>query len=197
MLLNEDPIVVRDRARRFAAESLAPRSAHWDEAHDVPRDVIDKLGALGLMGMLVPQEWDGAMSDRIAYGAALEEIAAGNGAISTIMSVHNSVRYVPILRFGNDAQFLRSMARGEALGAFCLTEPQAGSDASALRTEPSGQRPAGNWMQAPMLAHDQILAGASVIAVAGAVESMSNAAESVAWQPFVSAGAKQLPLEPN
>lgn len=101
------------------------------------RDVIDQLGALGLMGMLVPEEWDGAMSDTVAYAAALEEIAAGNGAISTIMSVHNSVGCVPILRFGTDAQrdeFLRPIARGEALGAFCLTEPQAGSDASALRT---------------------------------------------------------------
>lgn len=137
MLLNEDQAMVREMARRFAAERLAPHSAHWDETHHFPRDVIDEMGALGLMGMLVPEAWDGAMSDTVAYAAALEEIAAGNGAISTIMSVHNSVGCVPILRFGNDAQrdeFLRPMARGEALGAFCLTEPQAGSDASALRT---------------------------------------------------------------
>jgi butyryl-CoA dehydrogenase len=137
MLLNEDQTMIRDMARRFANESLAPRSAHWDETHHFPRDVIDQMGALGLMGMLVPEEWNGAMSDTIAYAAALEEIAAGNGAISTIMSVHNSVGCVPILRFGSNAQrdeFLRPMARGESLGAFCLTEPQAGSDASALRT---------------------------------------------------------------
>jgi alkylation response protein AidB-like acyl-CoA dehydrogenase len=89
------------------------------------------------MGMLVPEVWDGAMIDSVAYAVALEEVAAGNGAISTIMSVHNSVGCVPILRYGNDAQkeeFLRPMARGEWLGAFCLTEPHAGSDASALRT---------------------------------------------------------------
>lgn len=137
MLLNEDQALVRDMARRFAAERLAPSSAQWDETHHFPRAVIAEMGALGLMGMLVPEEWDGAMSDTVAYAAALEEIAAGNGAISTIMSVHNSVGCVPILRFGNDAQkdeFLRPMARGELLGAFCLTEPHAGSDASALRT---------------------------------------------------------------
>lgn len=137
MLLNEDQTMVRDMARRFAAERLTPNSAHWDETHHFPRDVIDEMGALGLLGMLVPEEWDGALSDTVAYAAALEEIAAGNGAISTIMSVHNSVGCVPILRFGNDAQkeeFLRPMARGELLGAFCLTEPHAGSDASALKT---------------------------------------------------------------
>lgn len=137
MLLNEDQIMVRDMARRFAAERLAPNAASWDETHHFPRDVINEMGALGLMGMLVPEEWDGAMTDTVTYAAALEEIAAGDGAISTIMSVHNSVGCVPILRFGNDAQkeeFLRPMARGEWLGAFCLTEPHAGSDASALRT---------------------------------------------------------------
>lgn len=137
MLLNEDQAMVRDMARRFAAERLAPNAARWDETHHFPRDVIVEMGALGLMGMLVPAEWDGAMSDTVTYAAALEEIAAGDGAISTIMSVHNSVGCVPILRFGNDAQkeeFLRPMARGELLGAFCLTEPHAGSDASALRT---------------------------------------------------------------
>jgi alkylation response protein AidB-like acyl-CoA dehydrogenase len=137
MLLNQDQVMVRDMARRFASERLVPNSARWDETHQFPRDVIAEMGALGLMGMLVPAEWDGAMSDTVAYAAALEEIAAGNGAISTIMSVHNSVGCVPILRFGNDAQkdeFLRPMARGEMLGAFCLTEPHAGSDASALRT---------------------------------------------------------------
>lgn len=146
MLLNDDQIMVRDMARRFAAESLAPRSADWDETHRFPREVIGQMGALGLLGMLVPEEWDGALSDTIAYAVALEEIAAGNGAISTIMSVHNSVGCVPILRFGTDAQkdqFLRPMARGEALGAFCLTEPQAGSDASALRTR--ALRTNGGW----------------------------------------------------
>ncbi len=137
MILNESQEMVRDMARRFAAERLAPSSAEWDRTRHFPKDVIREMGELGLMGMLVPEEWDGAMIDSVAYAVALEEIAVGNGAISTIMSVHNSVGCVPILRYGNDAQkeeFLRPMARGEWLGAFCLTEPHAGSDASALRT---------------------------------------------------------------
>jgi butyryl-CoA dehydrogenase len=137
MILNESQEMVRDMARRFAAERLAPSSAEWDRTRHFPKDVIREMGELGLMGMLVPEEWDGAMIDSVAYAVALEEIAVGNGAISTIMSVHNSVGCVPILRYGNDGQkeeFLRPMARGEWLGAFCLTEPHAGSDASALRT---------------------------------------------------------------
>lgn len=137
MLPTEDQAMVRDMARRFAQERLAPKSAEWDETAHFPRAEIAEMGALGLLGMLVPEEWDGAMTDSIAYALALEEIAAGNGAVSTIMSVHNSVGCVPILRYGNDAQkeaFLRPMARGEKLGAFALTEPHAGSDASALKT---------------------------------------------------------------
>lgn len=137
MILTEDQTMVRDMARRFAAEKLAPKSAEWDETAHFPRDVVAQMGALGLMGMLVPEEWDGALTDTVAYACALEEIAAGNGALSTVMSVHNSVGCVPILRYGTEAQketYLRPMARGEWLGAFCLTEPQAGSDASALRT---------------------------------------------------------------
>jgi alkylation response protein AidB-like acyl-CoA dehydrogenase len=137
MILDENQEMVRDMARRFAAEKLAPKSAEWDRTHAFPADEIAEMGALGLMGMLVPDTWDGAMSDHVAYALALEEIAAGNGAVSTIMSVHNSVGCVPILKFGNDDQrerFLRPMARGEKLGAFCLTEPHAGSDASALKT---------------------------------------------------------------
>lgn len=147
MLLNEDQEMIRDMAKRFSAARLTPRAAEWDESHAFPRDVIVEMGALGLMGMLVPEAWDGAMSDHVAYAAALEEIAAGSGAISTIMSVHNSVGCVPILRFGTDAQkdaFLRPMARGEALGAFCLTEPQAGSDASALKTR--ARKTAQGWV---------------------------------------------------
>lgn len=137
MILNEEQELIRDTARRFAAERLAPNSAEWDRTGRFPAEEIAEMGALGFMGMLVPEEWDGSKTDHIAYALALEEIAAGNGAISTIMSVHNSVGCVPILRYGSDEQkerFLKPMARGEHLGAFCLTEPQAGSDASALTT---------------------------------------------------------------
>lgn len=137
MLLSEEQEMVRDMARRFAQEKLAPRAAEWDRTHEFPAAEIAEMGALGLLGMLVPPEWDGAKIDTVAYALAIEEIAAGDGAISTIMSVHNSVGCVPVLRYGTEAQkeaFLRPMARGEKLGAFCLTEPHAGSDAAALRT---------------------------------------------------------------
>lgn len=137
MLLTDDQIMIRDMARRFAAEKLAPKSEEWDRTKHFPREELAELGGLGLLGMLVPEEYDGAATDHVSYALALEEIAAGNGAVSTIMSVHNSVGCAPILKFGTEAQkqeFLRPMARGEALGAFCLTEPQAGSDASALKT---------------------------------------------------------------
>lgn len=137
MLLDESQTMVRDMARRFAIERLAPHSAEWDRTHAFPRDRINEMGALGLMGMLVPERYDGSKTDYVSYALAIEEIAAGNGAISTIMSVHNSVGCAPILSFGSEAQkeqFLKPMARGKWLGAFCLTEPNAGSDASALRS---------------------------------------------------------------
>ncbi|MFZ1416152.1 MAG: acyl-CoA dehydrogenase family protein [Defluviicoccus sp.] len=136
-MLTEEQTMVRDMARSFAREELAPHAAEWDRTHTFPADAIRKMGELGLLGMVVPDEWDGAGADHVAYALALEEIAAGDGACSTIMSVHNSVACMPIYKFGSTTQkekFLRPMARGEWLGAFCLTEPQAGSDAANLRT---------------------------------------------------------------
>ena len=137
MQLTEEQTMIREMARAFASEQLAPYAAERDRTHAFPADAIRQMGELGLLGMLVPEEWGGAGADHIAYALAIEEVAAGEGACSTIMSVHNSVACAPILKFGTDAQkerFLRPMARGELLGAFALTEPQAGSDAAALRT---------------------------------------------------------------
>lgn len=137
MILTEDQTMIQEMARRFAADKLEPKSAEWDKTKHFPKEEIGELGFLGMLGMLVPETYDGAEVDHISYALALEEIAVGNGAVSTIMSVHNSVGCAPILKFGNEDQkqeFLRPMARGEKLGAFCLTEPQAGSDASALKT---------------------------------------------------------------
>jgi alkylation response protein AidB-like acyl-CoA dehydrogenase len=134
---SSDQIMIRDMARSFAAERLAPFAAEWDREHRFPAEALGEMGALGLLGMLVPPRWDGAGADHVAYALALEEIAAGDGATSTIMSVQNSVVCLPIYRFGTDEQrerFLRPLARGEAIGAFCLTEPQAGSDAANLVT---------------------------------------------------------------
>lgn len=137
MMLDDLHRMARQTARDFAARELAPHAEAWDRDHTFPRDAVAGLGALGFMGMVVPEDYDGAGMDHVAYALALEEIAAGCGAVSTIMSVHNSVGCAPILKFGTEAQkerFLKPMARGEMLGAFCLTEPQAGSDAAALKT---------------------------------------------------------------
>ncbi len=138
MLLSEEQTMIRDMARAFAAEQLAPYAGEWDRTHAFPADAIWQMGELGLLGMLVPEEWGGAGADHVAYALAIEEVAAGDGACSTIMSVHNSVACMPILKFGSEPQkerFLRPMARGELLGAFALTEPQAGSDAANIRTK--------------------------------------------------------------
>ncbi|WP_312680201.1 acyl-CoA dehydrogenase [Stutzerimonas nitrititolerans] len=137
MLLNEDQTSIRDMARQFARERLKPFAADWDREHRYPAEAIAEMAQLGFFGMLVPEQWGGSDTGYIAYALALEEIAAGDGACSTIMSVHNSVGCVPILRFGNEEQkrrYLTSLASGAQIGAFALTEPQAGSDASSLRT---------------------------------------------------------------
>jgi alkylation response protein AidB-like acyl-CoA dehydrogenase len=137
MPITEEQGMVRDMARQFARERLLPGAAERDRTGAFPAAEIREMGALGLLGMTVPEEWGGAGTDAVSYALAIEEIAAGDGAVSTIMSVHNSVGCAPVLKFGTPEQkdrFLRPMARGEMLGAFCLTEPQAGSDASALRT---------------------------------------------------------------
>jgi len=137
LILAEEHELIRDTAREFARRVLAPRSAEWEAAGRLPREVLSEMGALGLLGMTVPPEWDGAGADYIGYALALMEVAAGDGAVATIMSGHNSVGCMPILECGSDAQrerFLKPMARGEMLTAFCLTEPQGGSEASNLRT---------------------------------------------------------------
>ena len=137
MLLTEEQEQVRDIAREFAQRSLLPHSAEWDSLAMFPQEALRELGRLGFMGMTVPVEWDGAGSDYVAYALALEEIAAGDGAVSTIMSGHNSVGCMPLVEYGSPEQkekYLRPMARGELLSAFCLSEPQSGSDAGAIRT---------------------------------------------------------------
>jgi butyryl-CoA dehydrogenase len=137
MLLTEEQAQIRDTLRTFAREELAPNAAAWDREHRFPRDALRKLGALGAMGIVVPERWGGAGLDYVSLAVALEEIAAGDGATSTIVSVQNSVVCGPINAFGSDAQktrYLTQQARGERLGCFCLTEPQTGSDASAIAT---------------------------------------------------------------
>lgn len=135
--LTEEQRMIRDAAREFAGEVLAPNAAQWDREARIPDAVIRQLGELGLLGMIVPAELGGTYSDYTAYALAMEEIAAGCASCATLMSVHNSVGCGPILKFGTDAQkadFLPKLASGEVIGAFCLTEPQAGSEANNLRT---------------------------------------------------------------
>ncbi|KAB2715271.1 acyl-CoA dehydrogenase family protein [Brucella intermedia] len=137
MLLNDTQEQIREAARQFAQERLAPGAAARDREHAFPRAELTEMGELGFLGMLVSEEWGGSDLGTVAYALALEEIAAGDGACSTIVSVHSSVGCVPILRFGTEEQkqrFLPKMASGDWIGGFALTEPQAGSDASALKT---------------------------------------------------------------
>jgi butyryl-CoA dehydrogenase len=137
MLLSEEQAQIRDTLRAFARDELAPHAAAWDRDHLFPREALRKLGELGALGVVVPEAWGGAGLDYVSLAVALEEIAAGDGATSTIVSVQNSVVCGPINAFGTEAQkskYLLPQARGERLGCFCLTEPQTGSDAAAITT---------------------------------------------------------------
>lgn len=136
-LYTEDQRMIRDAARAFATEMLAPNAAQWDHDAHLPDAIVAQLGELGLLGMIVPQELGGSYTDYVAYALAMEEVAAGDAACATMMSVHNSVGCGPILGFGTPAQkdrWLADMASGRVIGAFCLTEPHAGSEANNLRT---------------------------------------------------------------
>ncbi len=137
MLLNDEQVMIRDTARQFADARLKPNAASWDRDSRFPKEALAEMATLGFLGMTVPEAWGGAETDNVSYALALMEVAAGDGATSTIMSVHNSVGCQPILKYGSEEQkerFLKPMARGEKLGAFMLTEPHAGSDAGAIPT---------------------------------------------------------------
>jgi len=138
MILSEEQTMIRDMARDFAANRLAPNTVEWEKATAVPKEIFDEMGALGLMGMTVSEEFGGAETDYVSYALALMEIAGGDGAISTVMSVNNSPCCAALQKEGTQAQkerYLTPLAKGEMIGAFCLTEPHAGSDASALKTK--------------------------------------------------------------
>jgi alkylation response protein AidB-like acyl-CoA dehydrogenase len=147
MILTQEQELIRDSMRAFAQERLAPFAAEWDRNHTFPREALNELAELGALGMVVPEEWGGAGMDYMSLVLTLEEIAAGDGATSTIVSVQNSLPCGIINRFGTDAQkeaWLKPLARGEKLGCFCLTEPHVGSDASAIRT--SAVRDGDEWV---------------------------------------------------
>lgn len=135
--LNEDQRMIRDMARQFAQSELAPRAAEWDKSGWIDDAVVRQMGDLGLLGMVVPEQWGGSYVDYVAYALAVEEVAAGCSATGTLMSVHNSVGCGPLLNYGTAEQqqrWLPDLSSGRAIGCFALTEPQAGSEAHNLRT---------------------------------------------------------------
>ncbi|WP_417820649.1 acyl-CoA dehydrogenase [Terasakiella sp.] len=136
MILNEEQTLIRDMVRNFAQDRIAPNAREWEANEAFPPEIFAEMAELGLMGMVAPAEVGGSEIGYVGLALALEEIAAGDGALSTVLSVHNSVGYGPILKFGNNEQkekFLAPMVAGEKLGCFALTEPHTGSDASALK----------------------------------------------------------------
>ncbi|MBU6436314.1 MAG: acyl-CoA dehydrogenase family protein [Betaproteobacteria bacterium] len=137
MLLTQDQEMIRDAVRAYVQEQVAPHAAAWDKAHTFPRDALKGLAALGAYGVCVPEEFGGAGLGYVTLALVLEEIAAGDGGTSTVVSVNNCPVCAILMRYGNAQQkrdWLTPLARGDMLGAFALTEPHVGSDASALRT---------------------------------------------------------------
>jgi alkylation response protein AidB-like acyl-CoA dehydrogenase len=137
MLLSEDHLAVQEAVRAFVQAEIAPHAAAWDKSHAFPKAALRGLADLGCYGVAVPEHWDGAGLDYLALAVILEEIAAGDGATSTVVSVNNCPVCSILMAYGNDEQkerFLKPLARGDMLGAFCLTEPHVGSEAGGLRT---------------------------------------------------------------
>ena len=142
MLLTQDQEMIRDAVRDFAQAELWPHAARWDKEHYFPKEAHQGLAALGAYGICVPEEWGGAELDYVTLALVLEEIAAGDGGTSTAISVTNCPVNAILMRYGNaqqKKQWLTPLAQGQMLGAFCLTEPHVGSDASALRTTATRQ----------------------------------------------------------
>ncbi|MDO4683676.1 MAG: acyl-CoA dehydrogenase family protein [Lautropia sp.] len=147
MILSEEQVMLRDSLREFCRERIVPFAADWDRDHAFPADAIRGLAELGVMGLMVPDQWQGAGMDAVSLAIAIEEIAAADCSCGTIVSVQNSLVIAGIMKYGNDeqkARYLPRLATGELLGCFCLTEPQAGSDAAALRT--SARQEGDEWV---------------------------------------------------
>ncbi|PID49995.1 MAG: acyl-CoA dehydrogenase [Proteobacteria bacterium] len=137
MMLSEEQNIIRDQVRAYVKANITPHAAEWDKNNTFPAQVLSELGELGLYGMTTPEQWGGAGLGYQELVLALEEIAAGDGACSTILSVNNSVVCGPLLGYGSDflkETYLKDLASGRKLGCFCLTESQAGSDAAAIKT---------------------------------------------------------------
>ncbi|MEM7506382.1 MAG: acyl-CoA dehydrogenase family protein [Pseudomonadota bacterium] len=138
MMLTEEQILIRDTVRSYAQERLAPTAHAREKAGEIEPEIVGELAELGLLGMTIDPDWGGAGADYVSYALALIEIAAGDGSVSTMVSVHNAPVCAVLDRFANDdqkARWLKPLAEGQHIGSFALTEPQAGSDASNLKTK--------------------------------------------------------------
>ncbi|MCO8167472.1 acyl-CoA dehydrogenase family protein [Pseudomonas sp. 21LCFQ02] len=145
--LSEEQVMIRDMAREFARNEIAPHAKAWEQAGWIDDALVTRMGELGLLGMIVPEQYGGCYLDYVAYALAVEEISAADAATGTLMSVHSSVGCGPILKYGNaeqQAAWLEKLATGKAIGCFCLTEPQAGSEAHNLRTH--AERQGDSWV---------------------------------------------------
>jgi butyryl-CoA dehydrogenase len=147
MRLTEEQRLIQDTLREFTRERLAPNAGEWDRNSTFPAQALKELAGLGCWGMAVPEQWGGAGLDYLTLAIALEEIAAGDGATSTILSVQNSLVCGILMKYGSEAQkerWLKGAAAGDLLGCFCLTEPHTGSDAAAIRTK--AMKDGDNWV---------------------------------------------------
>ncbi len=139
---SEEQILIRDTVRDFVQDRIAPFAAEWDKNDYFPAQELKQMGELGLFGIAIPETWGGSGADYVSFALVIEEVAAGDGACSTILSVNNTVVCGSLLGFGSDflkQTYLKPLASGAQLGCFCLTEPQAGSDAAALKTSAQKQ----------------------------------------------------------
>ena len=139
MILNftDEQIMIQKMVRDFAENEIAPQAVAIDQSDEFPLELIKQMGELGLLGIPVPEEWGGVGADFVSYISTIEEISKASAAVGVVLAVHTSVATLPILHFGNEQQknkYVSKMARGELLGAFALTEPSAGSDASGIKT---------------------------------------------------------------
>src|SRR5436305_10088983 len=148
--LSADQREIQALARDFGEAEIAPNAGEWDRQHGFPRELLGKLADLGLLGVCIPEEYGGAGADFLSYILVLEELSRADAGVGVTVAVHTSAVTLPILTFGTDEQrsrFVPPLARGEHLGAFALTEAEAGSDAGALRTraEPDGDGDGDGW----------------------------------------------------
>ena len=145
--LSEEQRMIRDTAREFAAREVAPKAAELDKSGRWPAEILAKMGELGLLGVMIPQEYGGSGMDTLSYALAMEEVSAACASCGVIMSVNNSLFCDPVLKFGTDEQkkrVLSPVARGEKLGCFGLTEPMSGSDAQTMVT--NAERTGGSFI---------------------------------------------------